>query len=146
MVYEEMRMDIFLVPEDFHFAQCISADCKMGKGIAVEFNNHFDVKKHLEDQKAFLMSEWDRGIKGNCVRDGRVFNLITKMNYWHKPTYSTMEAALLTLRNMTRAFSIKKLAMPRIGCGLDQLEWGEVSEIILDVFKDDDIHILICYI
>lgn len=39
---------------------------------------------------------------------------------------------------------VTKLAMPKIGCGLDILEWNKVSEIIKDVFKDTDIEILVC--
>ena len=34
--------------------------------------------------------------------------------------------------------------MPRIGCGLDGLDWGIVKAIIKDVFEDTDIEILIC--
>ena len=40
--------------------------------------------------------------------------------------------------------SIKKVAMPVIGCGLDKLEWYKVSGIIKEVFADTDIEILVC--
>jgi hypothetical protein len=39
---------------------------------------------------------------------------------------------------------ITKVAMPRIGCGLDRLQWGIVREIILEVFEDTDLEIVIC--
>ena len=39
---------------------------------------------------------------------------------------------------------ITKLAMPKIGCGLDRLQWDKVYDIICDVFKDTDVDILIC--
>ena len=41
---------------------------------------------------------------------------------------------------------IKYVAMPKIGCGLDRLQWGKVREIINETFKDLDIEILVCYI
>lgn len=39
---------------------------------------------------------------------------------------------------------IQYLAMPKIGCGLDRLQWGKVREIIKDVFNDVNIEILVC--
>ena len=33
---------------------------------------------------------------------------------------------------MCKEFNIKYLAMPKIGCGLDRLQWGKVKEIIED--------------
>jgi hypothetical protein len=36
-----------------------------------------------------------------------------------KPTYSTLFSSLKTLRGHVIANDVKKLAMPRIGCGLD---------------------------
>ena len=41
---------------------------------------------------------------------------------------------------------IKRLAMPKIGCGLDKLKWEDVSKIIKDVFSDTDIEIIVCYL
>lgn len=41
---------------------------------------------------------------------------------------------------------IKYLAMPKIGCGLDRLQWGKVREIIQDKFKDLDIEIEVRYL
>ena len=34
--------------------------------------------------------------------------------------------------------------MPIIGCGLDRLEWSRVSNIIKEIFENDDIEILVC--
>jgi O-acetyl-ADP-ribose deacetylase (regulator of RNase III) len=41
---------------------------------------------------------------------------------------------------------ITKLAMPRIGCGLDRLQWTNVYDIICEVFEDMNIEIVICEI
>ena len=42
------------------------------------------------------------------------------------------------------ATGVKKIAMPKIGCGLDRLNWNIVRSIIKEVFEDTDIEILIC--
>lgn len=55
-----------------------------------------------------------------------------------------MKQALEMMKRVCKANNINKVAMPRIGCGLDRLEWDKVSEIIQDVFKDTNIEILVC--
>lgn len=46
MQYKEEIRDLFSVSEDYYLAHCISADFGMGKGIAIEFNKNFDMKKN----------------------------------------------------------------------------------------------------
>lgn len=50
MQYKEEIRDLFSVSEDYYLAHCISADFGMGKGIAVEFNKNFDMKRILKDK------------------------------------------------------------------------------------------------
>ena len=38
---------------------------------------------------------------------------------------------------------IDKIAMPRIGCGLDRLEWFVVEDMIKEIFQDTSIEIVI---
>ena len=37
MTYKEEYRDLFSAPDEYYFAQCISADFKMGAGIALQF-------------------------------------------------------------------------------------------------------------
>lgn len=146
MVYQERIKDLFSVGDDYYLVQCISADFKMGKGIAVKFNEWFNIKNILTSRYVNWLRYWDypKATHGDCLLEGRVFNLVTKRNYWQKPTYETMENALKGMKTLCENNGVKKLAMPLIGCGLDRLEWEKVSEIIQDTFKDTDIEILVC--
>ena len=47
MIYSEEQRDLFSVSDDYYLVQCISADFGMGKGIAVDFNKHFDMKNRI---------------------------------------------------------------------------------------------------
>jgi len=38
---------------------------------------------------------------------------------------------------------VPKLAMPRIGCGLDGLNWPKVKEIICQVFQADSVELVV---
>lgn len=71
-----------------------------------------------------------------------VYHLVTKDRYFHKPTYRDMVGALFDLRYFTH--NSDKIAMPKIGCGLDKLEWSKVRKIIFDVFESTDVEILVC--
>ena len=144
MQYKEEIRDLFSVSEDYYLAHCISADFGMGKGIAIEFNKNFDMKRKLTDKYPDYINNYrSNQLGGTVLIEGRVINLITKEQYWQKPTYDTLQAALNAAKSQLPP-DCKKIAMPIIGCGLDQLQWNKVSEIIKDVFKDTDIDILVC--
>lgn len=145
MKYNEEVRDLFSVGNDYYLAHCISADFGMGKGIVVEFNKRFDMKKKLVSKYTDFIRYWDNDTdKGTCLLEGRVFNLITKRNYWLKPTYETLTNALVAMKILAINNSVTKIAMPVIGCGLDRLSWDKVSQIIKSVFEDTDVEILVC--
>lgn len=75
-----------------------------------------------------------------------VYNLVTKEYSYGKPTYATFEGAIADLVLMCNTAKITKLAIPKIGCGLDKLEWSKVRRIIEEKFEECDIEILVCSI
>lgn len=143
-VVEETR-DLFTVPEVYYLAHCISADFGMGKGIVVEFNKRFNLKNKLIKSYGNWLKNWDSKVpKGYCLPEGRVLNLITKRNYWDKPTYETVRESLISMKKVCEVNGIKKIAMPTIAAGLDRLEWSKVRTIINEIFEETDIEILVC--
>lgn len=146
MIYKEECRDLFSVSEEYYLAHCISADFGMGRGIVVEFNNRFDMKNKLISKYPNYLRKWQGSdpYDGDCILEGRVLNLVTKERYYMKPTYENIEKALLIMAILCTEKGIQKVAMPVIGCGLDKLDWGRVSEIIKDTFRNVDIEILVC--
>ena len=146
MTFAEKEQDIFELSnkDNYYFVQCISSDFKMGKGIALEFNRVFNCKNELI--KEFKNFKWEN--TGRCIKakNSIVFHLITKNRYWDKPTYRTLKESLMELKTLCLEQNIKKLVMPKIGCGLDKLQWNTVKENIIKIFNDTDIEILICYL
>lgn len=144
MTYKEEYRDLFTVPEDYYLAHCISADFGMGKGIVVEFNKRFDMKNKLQEKYPNFVNDFHHyKYGGMALIEGRVINLVTKERYWEKPTYETLRQAL-NVAKLRLPSDCKKIAMPVIGCGLDKLNWNEVSRQIKDIFADTDIEILVC--
>lgn len=124
MIYREEIRDLFCVPEYYYLAHCISADFGMGKGIVVEFNKRFDMKRKLQNRYPDYLDIYNRHrIGGDCILEGRVLNLITKERYFQKPTIITMRIALQKMKDICIENNITKVAMPTIGAGLDRLAW-----------------------
>lgn len=145
MTYIEEYRDLFSVPEEYYFAHCISADFGMGRGIATEFNKQYDMKNKLQSKYPDYLSHFRSGRYGvDCILEGKVFNLVTKERYFHKPTIITMRIALFKMQEICIKNKISRIAIPAIGSGLDRLNWDDVSAQIKHIFNDMDIEILVC--
>ena len=81
---------------------------------------------------------------GQALLIDNVFNLVTKPRCYHKPILEVLRDTLIDMRDQCEYLDITKLAMPRIGCGLDCLDWDDVKELLFEVFEDSDIEILVC--
>ena len=148
MILNEEKGDLFKLDKGkYAFAHCISLACEMGKGIAQRF------VKEFKGLKTFCKCEVEKDrlttpsiIMYYNKNLDMVFNLVTKNNYWDKPTYETITKCIEEMADICRDCGAKNLAIPRIGCGLDNLQWSKVREIIEDKFKDIDINIEVRYL
>ncbi|XP_059189242.1 ADP-ribose glycohydrolase OARD1 [Centropristis striata] len=129
---------LFSCPKDDALAHCISEDCRMGAGIAVMFKKEFKGVEELKEQKK---------LTGECAvlkRDRRyVYYLITKKKATQKPTYDTLTRSLEDMRTHCVEHRVTRVSMPRIGCGLDKLQWNRVAEILEQVFQHTNISITV---
>lgn len=150
MTIREEQRDLFTVPTDYILVHCISVDFAMGTGIAKEFARR-GIKAQLIENYHGMTKVGDCAV--TATTGWRLeFNLITKEKYWQKLTYGSLKTALINAKLYSLMVSDKgvkkpkpvKLAMPRIGCGLDRLQWDKVKAIIEEVFADTDVEILIC--
>lgn len=146
MIFHEEIRDLFTCDNSYYLAHCISADFALTKGIAVEFDKRFDMRRKLRKQyPSYLKSDWAaRHGRGDALIIDKVINLITKERYWEKPTLDNVGNALATLKEHAHEKQIDKVAMPLIGCGLDRLKWKDVKQKIFDVFQDTNMEILVC--
>ncbi|KAF4514075.1 UNVERIFIED_CONTAM: hypothetical protein B566_EDAN018946, partial [Ephemera danica] len=140
---KEMQGDLFNCPEDTSLAHCVARDFKMSSGIAVDFNLVFGNadklrnENHSVGETAFLKTN-----------RRYVFYLISKekSSYYCKPTLETLQLCLENLRDICKTLGVKKLAMPRIGAGLDLLPWDAVLNLIKTTFKNTNIEITIFHL
>jgi hypothetical protein len=70
--------------------------------------------------------------------------LVTKKFSNGKPTINTMEKVLRSLVIIMKKFNLTKLGIPKIGCGLDKLDWSDTKSLIIDIFSGSGIDITVC--
>ena len=122
------------------YCHCIANDGRWGAGIAPIFIDRvFDFRK----ETLYMLNhhKWDG--TGCCG--------LTSKDISGKPSYVTITESLKSLRkSMEESYLLDKdfvvLKMPKIGCGLDKLDWSIVSTLIKGVFSDTNISIEIYYL
>ncbi|XP_014103045.3 ADP-ribose glycohydrolase OARD1-like [Bactrocera oleae] len=134
----EVEGDLFGAPETHSLAHCVGADFAMGAGIAVKF-------KQIYGQVDKLLAQ---GVQSGGVavlqdKERYIYYLVTKPQSWGSPTYDSLRASLVAMREHMRKNKVQKLAIPRIGCGIDGLEWDKVSAELCKVFGDEELEIVV---
>ena len=130
------------------YVHCISSDFALGAGIAKIFREKFPifVERKLEMIRKFPKAKLS-GLFSVATEGHIIVNLVTKKNYWDKPTYDSMETSLRSLRQyLMQRTHIKRVLMPRIGCGLDRLDWSRVRAMIENILEKVDVEVKVFYL
>lgn len=139
----EIKNDIFIeskkIKEKFLYVHCMNKSLSTSKGIVVEFEKKFNIKEKIKNN--YLKGDIEIGA---CLITDNIANLITKNKVYEKPLYSSLTRCLIKLYNYCINNDINTLIMPKIGCGLDKLDWSEVKAILMDIFKN--FKIIVCYL
>lgn len=135
----EIKGDLFT--SDDNLAHCVSADFKMSAGIAKTFKAKFGQKEALLATgvgvgKCAVLRISSKEDNVSVPKIRYIFYLVTKEKYWQKPTYETLRDSLRSMYEYCKKHDITSISMPRIGCGLDGLEWSKVRKIVLSELKN----------
>lgn len=155
MLLNIVRQDITKLSGNCVICHCISADATMGAGAALALVRKYpDLKSTV--QSVLKTTHLDTSV-GHVVfyadsySHTLVANMVTKQNYWDKSTtmpsghyLKNLKECLENVRNVMDGLNEKKLVMPKIGCGLDRCAWGDVLQLIDEVFGNSDIEITVC--
>lgn len=129
----EVDGDLFSAPKTHSLGHCVGADLAMGAGIAVKFRQTYGRIDELAAQK----------VKSGGVAvlndDKRfIYYLVTKPESYGSPTYDDLRSSLSAMKSHIEKNGVTKLAIPRIGCGIDGLEWDKVQNELHGVFDGGD--------
>ena len=138
----EKNGNLFDAPQEYYLAHCISGDFALGAGIAKTFDQMYNMRFKLHRDYP-LGDKVKYDYVGKALLVYRVFNLVTKLRYFHKPSYSSLGETLTDMRKQCEQLNIKKIAIPKIGTGLDRLKWDFVKYEIKNSLDDSDIEIVV---
>ena len=68
-----------------------------------------------------------------------IYNLVTKTKCCEKPNLPTLSLTLEEMKSPARLYGISTIAIPKIGCELDQMNWQEVIKLLRDNFAYSNI-------
>ena len=107
-------------------AHCVSSDFAMGKGLASTIACCYP---ELQELRKLPINNFPSGSLVTYFdqqHQSFIYNLVTKRRFLHKPTYATLELSLQALKRHLKRHNIHELAIPKHGCGYDQLHWPAV--------------------
>jgi len=134
----ERTGDLFSAPAHLSLVHCISQDCAMGKGIAKQFAEKFGRVGEIKEQHVKV-----GGVAILEHKERYIYNLVTKEKYHEKPTMTDLRKSLLQMRKHMQEKGVEGIAMPRIGSGLDLLDWRQVRRLLEEVFENTSFNIVI---
>ena len=133
--------DNSIIQQPNSIGHCISADAKMSKGFA-DFLSHkipglLSTCKKAKLLMAQVFLFWD------STSRRYIYNLVTKQRFFDKPDLSTLFTTLEAMKSHAAMHGVSTIAIPKIGCALDQMNWQEVVKLLRDVFAYSDIHVVV---
>ena len=119
-------------------AHGISQDCKLKCGIARKFRKQFGRIREIKACRARV-----GGVAVLKVQSKFIYNLVVKDKFSDKPTYTALVDSLREMKRHALTNGVRHIAMPKVGCGSDGLEWSVVRALIRDIFSESSIQISI---
>jgi len=117
-------------------AHCVSSDLKMTKGIALEFQRRFGGLNQLRRLPRTVPD-----VLSLRLKERKIFYLVTKQHFWQKPEPQHFFQSLQKLRTLCEEREIKTLTCPRLGTGLDGLQWDTVRSMLQYIFRNSQVTI-----
>ena len=72
-----------------------------------------------------------------------IYNLVTKEKYSDKLDLQTLATTLQSMQSHATMHGVSTIAIPKIGCGLDQMNWQDVVKLLRDIFAYPDVQIVV---
>ena len=72
-----------------------------------------------------------------------IYKLVTKEKYSDKPDLQTLATTLQCMQSHATMHGDSTIAIQKIGCGLDQMNWQDVVKLLRYVFAYSDVQIVV---
>ena len=72
-----------------------------------------------------------------------IISFPTKQHWRNSSNLEDIKAGLYHLAYTITAYGIKSISIPKLGCGLGNLNWPDVRKLIVDVLQELDVKIIV---
>ena len=120
---------------------CISADARMSKDFADFLSYKISgLRSTCRKAKLFMRQVylfWDS--------TGRryIYNLLTKERFYDKPNLSPLSKTLEAMKIHASMNGVSAIAIRKLGCGLDQMNWQKFVKLLGHIFAYADVQIIV---
>lgn len=140
-MYREVMGDILRV-KDGAVAHCITSDYTLGAGLAKALDKKYSLKGTLNNIGSHIYPD--------CLviedSDLTIFNLVTKGTRYSTVDYNDLKECLVSMKEIIKDKGIKKVYVPKLGCGRDKLDWNIVKKMLKELFeKEKDIDLCVLF-
>ena len=120
---------------------CISEDARKSKGFA-NFLSHGipGLRSTCRNSRLFMGQVylfWDSTGKRY------IYNLVTKERFCNKPILFTLSKTLEAMKIHASNNGTSTIALPKLGCGPEQMNWQEVVKPFRDIFAYADVQLVV---
>jgi O-acetyl-ADP-ribose deacetylase (regulator of RNase III) len=129
---------LFTASAAHSLAHCISKECKSRRATAKMFRDEFGRINEIRDQKVNT-----GGVAILNLEQRVIYNLVIKEKDFDRPPHDSLRGALEAMRRDAIDRDVRNIAMPRIGCGAERLDWNQTKHLLVSIFKDTDIEITV---
>lgn len=155
MLLQVKQGDLMDAGREYVICHCISADCAMGAGVVVPIRKKYAGVRDACAAYVESRAQKHSPVVGTAFRyaceAGVVYNLFSKRDagrragdgMTHAQYHAQLRGCLADMRAQMERNGEKRLAMPKIACGIDRCRWEDVEAVIRDVFDGADVEILV---
>ena len=126
----DLKADLLSMPVYYNIAHCLPADLSVYGNTAKRIDEYYD----LVDRILTNVEEGETFFVGEVIALDNVFTLIVNPKARTHPTLNDMRKCINALALYCAQSGVMHLAMPRIGCGHNKLNWDEVKHMICEEF------------
>ena len=120
---------------------CISADARMSKGFAQILSERVP-RLRRTCRRANLLKDQEFPFWDSSSRR-YIYNLLTKEKYSDKPDLQFLATTLQSMQSHATMHGVSTISIPKIGCGLDQMNRQDVVKLLRDIFAYSDVQIVV---
>ena len=129
-----------------NIGHCVSSDLAMFRGLAKSLCWYNTILKEMASSFQNSASPGSIIAVYDNVNCRWIYNLVTKQQYFHKPTLEILKSCLEKMCDHAKSKNVKQLYLPKIATGLDRLNLEQVLNLIKQTFNESNIKITICCI